>query len=64
MHGVDAAYVRSLRNAGIRNLDVESVVAAKIHNIDEAFIREAERQGHRSPDVEDYIELRIMGRVR
>jgi len=40
MHGVDAAYIREIRELGFSDLTVEQIIKMRMHGVDAAYVQE------------------------
>ncbi len=59
MHGVDANFVREMRELGITDLD--QLIEFKIHGIDANFIRQLREFGFTDLEPEQIVEFKIHG---
>jgi len=50
-------------DVGLKNIDIDELVAFRIHGLDEDFIRDAVKRGV-DLDPDDLVQYRIMGRKK
>jgi hypothetical protein len=60
IHGVDAAYIKDVRNAGFQPAGAHDLVQMKIHGVSPSFLADLTDAGYDIP-VERVVELRIHG---
>jgi hypothetical protein len=60
-HGVDAAYMRGLRDAGLSDLTADEIIQLYNHGIDPAFVAEMRDMGYIDLTSDELIELQNQG---
>lgn len=59
LHGIDAAYVKMMRDLGFTDLTAQDLIAMKTHGVDPAFVREVRDLGFTDITVHGLISFKI-----
>ena len=61
IHGVDANFMREMRDLGLGDLSLQEFKEMAIHGVDADFVHEMRELGYRELPVSNLLELRIHG---